>query len=29
VVLKLEYRHFDPREGERADELGVGMGFAF
>ena len=29
VVLKLEYRKFDPREGELADELSVGMGLAF
>jgi opacity protein-like surface antigen len=30
VVLKLEYRNVNTRgQGERADELGVGMGFAF
>jgi hypothetical protein len=30
VVLKLEYREVNTRgQGERADELGVGMGFAF
>ncbi len=29
VVLKLEYRNFDPRRGELPDELGIGMGFAF
>jgi opacity protein-like surface antigen len=29
VALKLEYRKFDPREGERPDELSFGMGFAF
>jgi hypothetical protein len=29
VVLKLEYRNFDPRDGERPDELSFGMGFAF
>jgi len=29
VVLKLEYRNFDPHEGERPDEVAVGMGFAF
>jgi len=29
VALKLEYRNFDPREGERPDELSFGMGFAF
>src|SRR5262245_52779189 len=29
VVLKLEYRHYDPREGDVGDEIGVGMGFAF
>lgn len=29
VVLKLEYRNYDPREGARGDELGLGMGFAF
>ncbi len=29
VVLKLEYRNFDPRRGELPDELGLGMGFAF
>jgi hypothetical protein len=29
VVLKVEYREIDPREGERADELGLGIGFAF
>jgi opacity protein-like surface antigen len=30
VVLKLEYRNFDTRgSGEKADELGIGMGFAF
>jgi opacity protein-like surface antigen len=29
VVLKLEYRAYDAREGERDDELGVGLGFAF
>ncbi|MEN8182336.1 MAG: hypothetical protein ABFS46_07355 [Myxococcota bacterium] len=29
VVLKLEYRNFDPRRGEIPDELSLGMGFAF
>jgi hypothetical protein len=29
VVLKLEYRKFDPREGEIPDELSLGMGLAF
>ena len=29
VVLKLEYRNFDPRHGDTPDELSVGMGFAF
>ena len=29
VALKLEYRSFDPRAGERPDELSFGMGFAF
>ena len=29
VVLKLEYRNFAPRAGERPDELSIGMGFAF
>ncbi len=29
VALKLEYRKFDPREGERPDEISFGMGFAF
>lgn len=29
VVLKLEYRNFDPRDGELPDELSVGMGLAF
>jgi hypothetical protein len=29
VVLKLEYRNFDAHEGERPDEVAVGMGFAF
>jgi hypothetical protein len=30
VVLKLEYRNLNTRgQGERADELGLGMGFAF
>lgn len=30
VVLKLEYRNINTRgQGERADELGLGMGFAF
>jgi opacity protein-like surface antigen len=29
VVLKLEYRNFDPHEGEMPDEVAVGMGFAF
>jgi opacity protein-like surface antigen len=29
VALKLEYRNFDPRAGDIADELSVGMGFAF
>jgi opacity protein-like surface antigen len=30
VVLKLEYRNYDTRgDGSRADELGLGMGFAF
>jgi len=29
VVLKLEYRNFDPHEGEKPDEVAVGMGFAF
>lgn len=29
VVLKLEYRNFDPHEGEIADEVAVGMGLAF
>jgi hypothetical protein len=29
VVLKAEYRHFDPREGELADEISLGMGLAF
>jgi hypothetical protein len=29
VALKLEYRNFDPRDGERPDELSFGMGFAF
>jgi hypothetical protein len=29
VVLKLEYRKFDPREGEIPDEISLGMGLAF
>ena len=29
VVLKLEYRNFDPQEGEKPDEVALGMGFAF
>jgi hypothetical protein len=30
VVLKIEYRNLNTRgQGEKADELGVGMGFAF
>lgn len=29
VVLKLEYRNFEPRAGERPDELSLGLGFAF
>ncbi|MBW2313486.1 MAG: hypothetical protein JRH10_04770 [Deltaproteobacteria bacterium] len=29
VVLKLEYRNFDPQEGEKPDEIALGMGFAF
>lgn len=29
VVLKLEYRNFNPREGEIPDEVSVGMGLAF
>jgi opacity protein-like surface antigen len=29
VVLKLEYRNFDTHEGERPDEVAVGMGLAF
>ena len=29
VVLKLEYRNFAPRGGERPDEISLGMGFAF
>jgi hypothetical protein len=30
VVLKFEYRNLNTRgQGERADELGLGMGFAF
>jgi opacity protein-like surface antigen len=29
VVLKLEYRNFDPRRGDMPDELSLGMGFAF
>jgi hypothetical protein len=30
VVLKVEYRNFEPRgSGEAADELGLGIGFAF
>ena len=29
VVLKMEYRNFNTRGGTRADELSVGMGFAF
>ncbi len=29
VVLKLEYRNFDPHAGERPDEVAVGMGLAF
>jgi opacity protein-like surface antigen len=29
VTLKLEYRNFDPHEGEKPDEVAVGMGFAF
>jgi len=29
VVLKLEYRNFDPQAGERPDEVAVGMGYAF
>jgi opacity protein-like surface antigen len=29
VVLKLEYRNFDPRRGDIPDELSLGMGFAF
>jgi len=29
VVLKLEYRNFNPREGEIPDELSIGMGLAF
>jgi hypothetical protein len=28
-VLKLEYRKFDPRQGEIPDELSLGMGLAF
>ncbi len=29
VVLKVEYRNFAPRAGEKPDELSFGMGFAF
>ncbi len=29
VVLKLEYRNFEARDGSRPDELALGMGFAF
>jgi len=29
VVLKMEYRNFNPRSGSRPDELSLGMGFAF
>ena len=29
VVLKAEYRNFDAESGEEADELSLGMGFAF
>ena len=29
VALKLEYRNYDTRGGERPDELSIGMGFAF
>jgi len=29
VVLKMEYRNFQPRDGEIADEVSLGMGFAF
>jgi hypothetical protein len=29
VVLKIEYRNFSTREGNRADEIALGMGFAF
>jgi len=29
VALKLEYRNFAPRGGERPDEVSLGMGFAF
>jgi hypothetical protein len=29
VVLKIEYRNFAPRGGERPDEISLGMGFAF
>jgi opacity protein-like surface antigen len=29
VALKLEYRNFSPRGGERPDEISLGMGFAF
>jgi opacity protein-like surface antigen len=29
VVLKVEYRNIDPREGERDDEVGLGIGYAF
>jgi opacity protein-like surface antigen len=29
VALKIEYRNFSPRGGERPDEISLGMGFAF
>jgi len=29
VVLKAEYRNFEQRSGQRADEISLGMGFAF
>lgn len=29
VVLKMEYRNFEAREGDIADELGFGLGYAF
>ena len=29
VVLKLEYRNFSPRSGEKPDELNAGIGYAF